>query len=82
MSPPPRSDREEQAVMHMQPRIHLGPSAAPSQIFRGILITPPPTSEPQKNLGSPATKNERQVKTVQKTALIFPLNFLVFPTGH
>lgn len=33
MSPPPRRASEEQAVLQMQPRIHLGPSAAPSQIF-------------------------------------------------
>jgi hypothetical protein len=57
----------------MQPRIHLGPSAAPSQIFLSY-------SYHAHYLGaSQNTAFSVQPKTVFKKATMVPLNFLILP---
>lgn len=65
-SPPPQRAREKQAVLQMQPRIHLGPSAAPSQIFPELFssrLLPPRSLRKIGHLGSLTTE---KLKTGKK----------------
>lgn len=74
MSPPPRRASEEQAVLQMQPRIHLGPSAAPSQIFPEIFSSrlPLPRSLRKiRHLESGRKKSKEDENSIENTVACF-----------
>ena len=62
MSPPPRRASEEQAVLQMQPRIHLGPSAAPSQIFPELFSSPSFYLRASEKPGIPSVATKKLLK--------------------